>query len=337
MSEFKAFKKADLAKIMRKLGISVRAKDTKLSLLEKLKTLSDENPKAYRELVVSLDDDEGETATLVEIEGTEDETEEVDDDAEVDDDDEHEETDEDKDYKAPPPIDIKEYLVDPAIALFEKSYDKLLEFTDYVGLTSAQYNDKMRVHLSNTFNLMRLELLAEAAYFLYFHVPVVKARNNKCFPQFVKNSFPFLDSELPTFDFSSLLNCTVTSVFVQWLLYAVLVPTVISYYVNFTRKVVVIESDADDEDKEELSYVVRFHRHDPVIFSLAKTVLFYFIVKNGAFAGLDTTEGVACAVKQFLLVKLGIYRDFALRLGNFPVVIGATNVIIGLYSQFEDF
>ena len=330
MSEFKGLKKVDLAKVMRKQGIPVRTKDTKGSLLERLKELSAQNPKQYNHLVMALDDQQDETATLVN-EGTEDETEEA------DDDDEHEETDDDKDYNAPPRIDIKEYLVDPAIALFERSYDKLLEFTDYVGLNSAQCNDKVRAHMSNTVHLTRMELLAEAAYFLYFHVPVVKARNNKCFPQFVKNSFPFLDSELPTFDFSLLLNCTVVSVFVQWLLYAVLVPTVISYYVNFTRKVVVIESDEDDEDKEELSYVVRFHRHDPVIFSLAKIVLFYFIVKNGAFAGLVTREGVACAAKQFFLVNLGIYRDFALRLGSFPVVIGATNVIIGLYSQFEDF
>lgn len=342
MSEFQKFKKADLATVVRKFG-TVRSKDTKLSLLERLEAYSQHDPKAYRQLVEEFgngvnDDDEEETATLVEVDATEEEDDEADEEeTDVADDEEAEEDEEDKDYNAPPPIDFKEYLADPAIALFEKFNEKFVELTDSLGFTSAEYNDLIRFHLSNTVNLTYLELLAEVSYFLYFYVPLVETRKNKFLPQFLKDNLLFLDSDFPTPDFSALFTYKVFTVFVQWILYAVVIPGIFSYYINFTRKVVVIESDEDDEDEEELSYVVRLHHYDPLIFALSKIVLFYFIIKNGAFTTIDSAEGIMHVLKEYFLVKLGVYHDFAVGLGNFPIVIGAANVVIGLYSQFEDF
>ncbi|WPK23798.1 hypothetical protein PUMCH_001044 [Australozyma saopauloensis] len=361
MSDIKAYKKADLAIIARELGLPVRSKDTKVTLLEKLAKHAEDSPASYKEalLVFSKDDDDSaETVTLVEADATEEEEEPEEIDVEVDviedddeeeaegDEDDEEETDvaddeeddaEDKDYQAGPPIDLKEKLVDPAIAATEKLYEMLLEFTDNIGLTSAEYNDLVRYYLSSVVNLSYLELLAEVGYFLYFYVPVVEARRNKFLPQLLKDNVALLNTSLPTLDFSTLLDINVITVLAQWILYAIFVPGLISYYVNFSRKVVYVETD-DDEDEEDFRYVVRLYRFDPLIFALSKLILFYYIIRNGAVVStLDTYEGVFHALKEFFLVKLGIYHDFAIGMGNFPLVIGAANVVIGLYSQFEDF
>ena len=119
MSEYKSFKKADLAQVARRIGITVRSKDTKQSLLEKIELFIEESPekaKALMELADEADEDDDdviENVTLVENDAT-DEEEDVEDEQEEageDDDDKA-----DKDYDAPPPINLKEWIVDPAIA-----------------------------------------------------------------------------------------------------------------------------------------------------------------------------------------------------------------------------
>ena len=75
MSEYKSFKKADLAKVAAKLGLSVRLKDTKQSLLEKIELFVKQAPEKAQELLAA--DHDMEVVTLAdENEATEEEDDE---------------------------------------------------------------------------------------------------------------------------------------------------------------------------------------------------------------------------------------------------------------------
>lgn len=341
MSEFKSFKKADLAKVAKTVGITVRSKDTKQLLLEKIESFIEEFPERAKELI-EASADEVEVATLVEVDATDDEdaedAEEVEEEETEDAEDEEAdaEDEEDKDYNAPPPIDLKELIVDPAIGLFEKTYESVLEFFDLVGITTLEANDDLREKLSRTVSLNYLELAVEAGYFLYFYVPLVAVKHNKLIHQVFRDNIPQLnDISFPIPDFTALANFTVVSIILNWSLYAVFIPLLFSYYVNFSRRVVVIEDEDDDE--EDTSFVIRLYKYDPFVFALTKVVIFYFIFKNGALTTIDTYKGIVHALKNHLFIQLGIYHRFVSGLGNFPLIIGVANVVIGLYSQFEDY
>ncbi|PSK39369.1 hypothetical protein C7M61_001980 [Candidozyma pseudohaemuli] len=326
MSEFKAFKKADLAKVARKVGISVRSKDTKQLLLEKIESFIDEQPERAKELIESagLED---EVATLIEDDDDEDE-EEVSVAVEVE--------EEDKDYNAPAPLSFQEWVVDPAIDVFEQARAKVLDFTDSIGLTTLDVNDDLRESLSRVVALNYLEVVAEAAFFLYTNVPIVPVKHNNLIHQVFRDNIPRLQtSSWPSPDFSALLEFSVLSVFGNWVIYAVLLPLLISFYVNFSRRVVVI-SDEDDEE-EDISFVVRLYKYDPFIFALAKVLVYYFVLQHGALSSLDSYTNIFHFLKNHAIIQLGLYHQFVTGLGNFPIVIGLANVAIGLYSQFEDF
>lgn len=343
MSEFEGLKKIDLVRFVRKLGHHVRSKDTKLQLLEKLQAYKEVNPEGYQELANSIVvTEDPEAATLIEDDATEDEE-----------DDEEAEDEDEKPYNAPPPIDFNEYIVDPVTAFFKDAYFKYFGYDDL--------NDVLRLHLSSAATLAKLELGLEVLYFLYVFVPVVEIHKNKFLPQLFKDNMTFV-SEFP--DFSTLFKWNVISVLLQWVIYAVVAPGLFSYYVNFTRKTVVLEASGDDDyeeddeeiiaeveaddeeddeededypiDDEDLTFVVRFHKYDPVIFSLAKIVIFYFIVNNGILNHLDVHNDATYVLTNFVHKHFGFYHNFVADLGNFPIVLGAANIIIGLYSQFED-
>lgn len=330
MSEFKSFKKADLSKVARKVGITVRSKDTKQSLLEKIESFIDEQPERAKELIESAGV-EDEVATLIEDDDDEEEDEEVSVAVEV-----QEDEDEDKDYNAPAPISFREWVVDPAIDVFENARAKVLDFTDSIGLTTLDVNDDLREYLSRVVALNYLELIAEASFFLYTNVPVVSVKSNPSIHQVFRDNIPILDScSLPSPDVSALFEFSVLSTFGNWVIYAVVVPLIISFYVNFSRRVVVI-LDEDDEE-EDISFVVRLYRYDPFIFALSKVLVYYFILKNGALSSLESYSNFFHFLKNHAAIQLGLYHHFITGLGNFPIVIGLANVAIGLYSQFEDF
>lgn len=327
MSDFKNFKKADLAKVARKVGIPVRSKDTKQSLLEKFETFIDEQPERAKELIESAGV-EDEVATLIEDEDDEEEEEEAPAEAAEDD---------DKDYNAPAPISLREWVIDPAIDIFENARAKVLDYTDSIGLTTLDVNDDLRESLLRVVALNYLEVFAEAAFFLYTNVPIVPVKNNNLIHQVFRDNIPRLQSSSwPSPDVSALLDFTVLSVFGNWVIYAVLVPLLISFYVNFSRRVVVIQDDEDEE--EEISFVVRLYKYDPFIFALAKVLVYYFILKHGKLSTLESYTTLFHSVKNHAVVQLGLYHHFiSTSLGSFPIVIGVANLAIGLYSQFEDF
>lgn len=338
MSEYKSYKKADLAQVAKKIGIQVRSKDTKTSLLDKIELFLEQNPEEAKALM-DLADDEIDAVTLVANDATEDEDDDDEDVVEVEADDDESAADDDaddKDYNAPPPINLKEWVVDPAIGVFESAHDAVLRFTDAVGVTAAEANDDLRESLSRTVSLNYLELAAEFAYFLYLHVPLVAIKDNASVHQVLKDNIPALRrSTVPVPDVTALFDISVALIAANWVLYAVALPLVVAYYVNFSRRVVVIEDDDKDDDDE--SFVVRLYKYDPFVFAVAKVLIYYFVATHGALTAVESFHGFANLVKNYFLIHLGLYHLFVSTLGNFPLVVGVANVAVGLYSQFEDY
>ncbi|KAM9932725.1 hypothetical protein OXX80_007641 [Metschnikowia pulcherrima] len=358
MSEYKSFKKADLAKVAAKLGLSVRSKDTKQSLLEKIEVFVKQAPEKAQELLAA--DHDMEVVTLAdENEATEEEEDESGENSENDESAENDESGEDedesadsddegdRDYNAPPPINLKEWLVDPAIAAYEAAHDRVLQATDKLGVTTAEYNAELRDSLSKTVSLNVLEAAAEVSHYLYHFVPLVPVKYNSSVHQVFRDNIPSLNHctwSVP--DVRAALNFTAASVLVNWLVYAVAVPLVVSYYVNFTRRTVMFEDDAieEDLDGEDIVYkeiedqeevLIRTRRFDPFIFALTKVLVFYFIQKHD-LPQLGEHVGILHSLKNLLFLQVGIYNTFLVNLGNFPLAIGVANVAVALYSQFEE-
>ncbi|OBA21263.1 hypothetical protein METBIDRAFT_31822 [Metschnikowia bicuspidata var. bicuspidata NRRL YB-4993] len=351
MSEFKSYRKADLAKIAAKIGADVRSKDTKTSLLEKIDQLMEQHPERTKALLDQ--DDDLEVVTLVDEHGASTESEDDSEGKSAD-----ESADEpatisaalaadDKDYNAPPPINLKEWLVDPAIAAYKAAHDQVLQLTDCVGMTALECNDDLRESLSKTVSLNFLEAAVEASHFLYFYVPLVPVKDNRSVHQLLRDNIPCLNlCSWPVPDVTALGNFSVMSILASWTLFAVALPLLISYYVNFSRRVVTFETSArldDDEEEEEeeeeedVLMVIRAYKYDPFIFALSKVLIHYFLHKNAALTSIESYQGLVHAVKNLVYIQLGIYHTFLANLGSFPLVLGLANVVVALYSQFEDY
>lgn len=327
MSELQSLKKAELSSICRKVGIHVLAKDTKQKLFEKLSAYIEANPEEGLIAVQNSLDMESDEETLAEAQdGSEDE--ETD---EVEEDDEETE-DEDKDYEAGPPVNLKEWIIDPAIEFFEEGYSKVLEFTDRIGATTLDYNDDLRENLSRSVSLNYIELLVELVYFLSTYIPLVAVKHNNSVHQIFKDNISFLSSSdilLP--DISVLFEFKVISIFANWIVTSIVLPLIVSYYVNFTRRCIII-------DEDDSGLITRAYKYDPFVFALSKVLIFYFIVKNaGSLTALDSFGGIFSALKKHFLIQLGVYNQFADVLGSFPLVLGFANVLTAIYSQFEEY
>lgn len=331
MSELQSLKKAELSNICHKVGIHVLAKDTKQKLFDKLSTYIEANPEegliaVKNSLVVESDEE-----TLAEAQDAS-EDEETEDEEQDEDEDEDESEDEDKDYEAGPPINLKEWVVDPAIEFFEEGYSKVLDITDKIGDTTLDYNDDLRENLSKSVSLNYIELFIELVYFLFTYIPLVALKHNNSEDQIFENNFSSSSTYgllLP--DIRVLFEFKVLSILTNWTVTSIVLPLVISYYVNFTRRFVII-------DEDDSSLITRAYKYDPFVFALSKILIFYFIVKNaGTLTALDSFGGIFSALKNHFLIQLGVYNQFADVLGSFPLVLGFANVLTAIYSQFEEY
>ncbi|ODV81856.1 uncharacterized protein CANTADRAFT_3916 [Suhomyces tanzawaensis NRRL Y-17324] len=338
MSEFSNLKKADLVHVLKQLEIHTLSKDTKKVLLEKLNAYIAENPSDSTSKIQSIVDEKdelAEEATLAEDE-EDDEAEDAETEDAEDDDDEEEaavaaaEDDEDPDYNAPPPINLKQWVVDPIIDASEQWIARFYEYTDSVGITYLEYSDVLRERLSTTVTLNFVELLLEASFFLYTHVPVVALKNNALNHQLLKdnNSF-FAESTLPTPELTALLQLSSLYTLALWGATAVALPLLVSYYVNFSRRVLVFDGAE--------GIVGRIYSYDPFIFAVAKVVIFYFVGQLGPLTNLHSLEGIWYALQNRFLIQVAVYSGFVKQLGAFPLVLGVANVAVALYSQFEDY
>lgn len=338
MSELQGLKKAELSSICRKVGIHVLAKDTKQKLFDKLSAYIEANPEEGLIAVQNSLDMESDEETLAEgqkasedeaseDEETDEETDEVD-----EEDDEEESEESDKDYEAGPPVNLKEWIADPAIDFFETTYAKVFDLTDRIGATTLDYNDDLRENLSKSVSLNYIELVVELVYFMITYIPLVAVKHNKSVHQIFKDNISCLSTcDLLLPDISVLFEFKVVSIFANWVLTSIVVPLVISYYVNFTRRCIII-------DEDDSGLITRAYKYDPFVFALSKILIFYFIVKNvGSLTALDSFGGIFSALKKHFLIQLGVYNQFADVLGSFPLVLGFANVLTAIYSQFEEY
>lgn len=331
MSELQGLKKAELSAVCRRVGIHVLTKDTKKALLDKLTKFIEQNPDEGLAAIQNTLDADSDADTVAE-DVEENSVEEEEEDEDEDEDEGEDQDSKDEDYKEGPPIDLREWVVDPLIEKFEIVYSKVLGVTDRIGVTVLEYNDELRENLSTTITLNYIELIAEFAFFLYTYVPVTSLEDNSSIPSWVKEQSEFLSfATYPLIDLIALLNLQVGYIFLNWLFTAVIFPLLSSYYINFSRQFIF----TDDEDDEGI--VRRIYEFDPFIFALTKVVIYYFIVKNGGYLMVDSYMGIAHALKYHFLSQLGIYHKFTQVLGNFPLIIGLANSFIALYSQFEDY
>lgn len=323
MSDYSHYKKADLVNVLKKLEIHCYAKDTKKVLVEKLDAYVKQHP-LDGELTVQglLEQDADDQKTLTEShvdEEEEDDDEENDDDADKD----------DEDFEGPP-LDLKRWLVDPVIDFTECAYSKVLEFTDSVGITTTDFSEDLRDRLSKTVTLAYLELFVEFVYFVYTFLPVVELKDNTLNHQLLKDNLPWLGtSSWWTPDFAALISCKVVSTFLIWTVSSIILPGIISYFVNFSKRVLVFDG--------EEGLIARIYTFDPFVFSLSKVLIFYFISGRSSLTTLNTLGGICNAVHNYVAIQLGLYSSFAAVLGSLPIVLGLTNVAIALYAQFEDY
>lgn len=332
MSDYSKHTKTELVKVLKSLEIHTLSKDTKKILIGKIDGYIGEHPEDGESTIQTLlqeqeddDDEEEDEVTLSEeSNGILIEEGEEDDDADED----AEEAD--ADYQQGPPWDVRAKIIDPVIAYSEDIYAEILKVTDSIGITTLEYSNKLREQLSKTITLSVLELIIEVVYFIYLFVPLVALKNNNLNLQLLKdNSSFFAKSTLPTPELTIFFDRQVISTLLVWAINAIVLPLAISYYVNFSKRTVF----GDDE-------VVQFRifKFDPFIFALSKVVIHYLVNQNvGSWVPPTSFAGVYNIVKNYALIELGVYGQFAESLGNFPLVVGVSNVLIALYSQFEDF
>lgn len=323
MPDYSSLRKPELTKLLKALDVHYHSKDKKSTLLEKLEDLIEEKGSEIEDQIESLlqtvDLSDGEDEVTLAEAGTDKEVEEIDDDEEAD----------DEEFKGPP-IDVVKFF-DPVIKFGEEQYQKLLELTDKIGITTLEYNDELRENLSTTITLNYIELLLEFSYFIYTYLPLIAVKDNSTIHPLIKQYFPALQScgyKVP--DLTYLLSIKILSIGFQWAVYAVLVPLAVSYYVNFSRRTIPVD--------DETLVTLRVYKFDPFIFGLFKVLIFYFLTFNaGTLVTLNSYSGIFKALQTHFLIHLGFYSEFVLSLGNFPFVLGIANVVIGLYAQFEDF
>lgn len=342
MSEFSKFKKADLSQVLKRLGVRTTAKDVKKVLVEKLDAYLTKSPrdinavrKFLEELGASNEGAEEEEVTV--IEAGDDDSEEDDDDEDDEEEEEEkleavlieeEDDDEDKDYQAPPPLNLKEFILDPIIATSENAIDKFYEFTDNVGITYLEHTEKLRDQLSSTVTLNFLELGLEFIIYLYNFTTIVPLNQNKLIHQFFHDNIPYLaNSQIPSLELIGLFDFKAIATFATWIIFAIISPSLISYFFNFTSRVIEID---DDE------YLLRIFSFDPFVFALSKILIYYFVGQSSIIE-FATSECWLLALKNKALLHLGLYHTFAATLGTLPYVLGGVNVLIALYSQFEEY
>ncbi|KAG7665588.1 uncharacterized protein J8A68_000794 [[Candida] subhashii] len=334
MSDLSKHNKTELIAALSKLEIKFTRKDTKKVLLSKLQEYIEENENGLETVKQTLEESSGasgegdeEEITIVDSEDEDDIT-----DAKIAAEDLGEEEDEDeddKDYQAPPPFNVKDWVVDPLISIYEQGVDKFYEIGDCVGLTFTNYSSKLRQQLSSTVTLNYLELVIELAVFLYQFVSIVPLNENKLIPQSIIPNLPFLGtSTVSTFEITELFTSKAISIFFFWVVTSILGPLVISYYLNFTRRIV---------EFEEETLLFRVYDFDPFIFAISKVFLFYLVGHEYNLLQLVEGGNILCAIKNQFLIYSQLYAKFTLSFGNWPYVIGGVNVLIALYSQFEEY
>lgn len=341
------YTKPILIQLSRQLGVNTVAKDTKLQILEKVEAFMSRQSNALQVLEIALvnirelayskavDNDDSHQFSDNDCEkactkSAMDENQDSDDDDE-DDDDEDDDNDDDEDYQAGPPINLYLILIDPIIEWYEWAMTKSYELTDAVGITCTEYCHELRENLSTLVFLNFLQLCIEFSVFLYTRLAPTPLKNNPMNLPILRNAWSYLStSELPSLDVSEWCSFRGVSVVVVWLISAIWAPLIISFFVNFSKRVII--------DDDEHTVLGRIYTFDPFVFALAKLVLAFYIQRvPKQLVLVEISTGFLTDFRNYTLILLHSYSLFLEHLGTMPFILGLANIAIALYSQFEDY
>lgn len=347
-SELALLTKSRVSQLARHLGIYISVKDTKQKILEKLEAHLEKSSNPARDIDAAFATIDGSTPTKAADVTVDNAAYDLEDSAEpspsntnsaassaatilnllfISKDDDPE----DADYLGGPPLDVKLLVVDPLLQRYEAAKSSILELTDSVGITYVDYCHELRERLSTLVFLNYLELSVEFAFFLYAFLSPVPFNENPLNTHFFKQAWPSLaTSELRSLDISGWVSFEGISTALVWLMTAIVMPLVASYFVNFSKRVLELD--------DGMVLPTRVYTYDPFVFALCKVVIVYFLHKlSGTSVPVNVDAGWILAAQNYANILVHLYYAFLARLGSAPVVLGLANVAIALYSQFEEY
>ena len=99
---------------------------------------------------------------------------------------------------------------------------------------------------------------------------MVPLNENNLIHQIFHDNIPYLSIiTWPSLEISSIFQYKSIITFIIWSITSIIIPSIVSYFINFTSRVIEIE---DDE------YLFRVYSFDPFIFALSKILTFISLV-----------------------------------------------------------
>lgn len=213
---------------------------------------------------------------------------------------------------------------------------------DYQLFKNQQYSrisPETRISKTLVFNF--LEIVLELTCFIFFYVPFVPIKHNESVPWIIRGFFPRATLSIP--DFVALFNFSIVSIFINWVVFANVLPLLVSRIVNFSKRVVVSSSDYSERDEDKilnektrkLPKVSRIHKYDPLMFALCKLLVHYYIYMHCALLTI-VYFGKYKIFRTIVTLQLGIYNFFLVQMGVLPLLFGFTIVVCSLYSRLKE-
>ncbi|ODQ82338.1 hypothetical protein BABINDRAFT_158958 [Babjeviella inositovora NRRL Y-12698] len=227
------------------------------------------------------------------------------------------EDEEDADYV--PSADLTTKIADPLIDLQEQLVSYLYKTTDKLGITATKYSDCVRSHLSEVVNLTMAQIGLEFLIFWKEFIPLIRLDEIEAFHNVRFN--PEFVGDLKVVDFTEFFTLKSVYILSSWATLSILLPLVLSYYVNFTTR-----------------HGKRSYTFDPFTFNVFRFFLFLaglqrIVFNFGDLTLLDSFE--TCELANYGILALNNFGQFLGTLGGLPSASSAGLILITLYSQFS--
>lgn len=315
MDNFTQLKKKELVVLCKDLKITIHPNQKKKTLIEKIKNF------------YSLNTDEFKYSFLQEVKADSTKKESSNESG-VFCDTLIEDCPEDLDYQGPPPIEILPPIID---FLIEK-YEIFLEFYYMIADSFENFffskTQCFKNKITKLIVLIFFELFCECIQF-HSYCSTLNVIKNDSMIYFKKNSFLLGLKSFLLFDYHNLFGIknSFFPTFFVWFLITLLFPMMFSYYFNFTKKIIRIKKNKKKK---------KIFTFDPFIFSLSK-VLIYCSIKYSKIEKYIEYRNSSDNVKQSFYSFFENYLLYSKQSGVLSLILCSGNILIALYSRFEEF